>query len=331
MEDANDSDAKPALAAAANKIGTAPAAFRKDGDNFWSTFVTKKDLKGLVDTETCKVPNEHLQKSSKRARKLGHGKGLTITPNEEATLIPVLEEERSRMRIPVDAFLEMRSEDKRVDKTTVLRYLACISPTQLNDLPVYDIDIGPAIRLEDGSYWLGPIVKKIHWTLEESMEMYLFAAWMDDKHVCDLVVKKWYELWREDELSLWDKTRVNAVFRVWEHQTEDNLGPKFWVDVLTAARHDSPSNCKMGVGWHEELVRCVNGSLAMDPRLANADVAAKYDEIFNMTEMGDKTEYKLLKCREKKTSEEYAHIALRLLFGTRIEYPGLVRRWLTRY
>lgn len=117
--------------------------------------------------------------------------------------------------------------DERVTKTTVLRYINCISPLPLADFPDYDIDAGPGSRLGNGNYLLGPTVFKIHWTFRQSVDLYLLSAWMDDQHVCDLVVKYLFELWADETLNRWDQTRVNAVFHEWQHLSKDGLGPEF--------------------------------------------------------------------------------------------------------
>jgi hypothetical protein len=175
-----------------------------------------------------------------------YGKGTSVNPdlkqNVQWATFYLLDSEHNRrgrcvaslhdLRETSGAVAEIMRDNRAViievtaSKTTVLRYIECISPRK-KALPQFDFDL-LTVEDENGETQTAQYVHPIEWDFKATVELYILAAGLVDDFVCDLIMDHWQEALQQGNFEL-EQECIEAIFE----STEDgDTARQFWVDVL---------------------------------------------------------------------------------------------------
>jgi hypothetical protein len=137
-----------------------------------------------------------------------------------------------------------------VSRTTLNRYVDCISPNLRAKLPDYDFPLA-RFRQEDGSIQREPCVERINWTLGALVDLYCVAAELRDDHVRMLVLDHWLMLSQEVRMPEIDVEELSRLFRSTPYK---DPARRFWVDYIYFYQATV-----VGVQWLRDYVTLENG------------------------------------------------------------------------
>ncbi|KAF2652911.1 hypothetical protein K491DRAFT_27031 [Lophiostoma macrostomum CBS 122681] len=137
-----------------------------------------------------------------------------------------------------------------VTRTTLTRYVDCISPQLRGKLPEYDFSLS-RFRREDGSVQREPCVEKINWTMGALVDLYCVASELVDNHVRMLVLAHWLMLAKENRMPELDVEELSRLFRSIQ---DTDPGRHFWVDYIYFNQSTTA-----GVQWLQDMMIPENG------------------------------------------------------------------------
>lgn len=277
---------------------------------YWMLFKVKEGItnsagKPWMSTSTNAVPLSDIQRSSKYVARV------------------------------LENCLLFEPELEDVSKTTIQRYIQCISPEPRAQLP--DFDWRLQRRQINGREVLQSSLKVIDWTTESLIDLLKVAALLEDELAIALVVDHWVKLLKAGTLELLDPDSMNFVFSV------DGCSRvrQFWNDVIET--HSASVHFQRG---YPDPKRTTNSQgrrvLKVYSTLYHtvSDEPSRYS-----TEFEDLASHKLALSAKARAQifqkylsfdandddyneEKYAiYIASRLLFAYSIDHPDVVNRF----